>query len=72
MKPKVNGEGNGLMLFQLLTSTMTGWRIFIYQQVLKKNTAKRRNLLYVNQGLDQNKIPVFKEMAAEYGLADTS
>jgi len=32
----------------------------------------RRNLLYVNQGLDANKVPVFKEMADEYGLADTS
>ncbi|HVZ55956.1 MAG TPA: VCBS repeat-containing protein [Chitinophagaceae bacterium] len=39
---------------------------------IKSNPAHRRNLLYINQGLDSNKVPVFKEEAAEYGLADTS
>ena len=32
---------------------------------------KRTNLLYVNQGVDAKGVPHFKEMAAEYGLADT-
>ena len=31
---------------------------------------RRANELYVNQGLDRNGIPTFKEMAADYGLAD--
>tara|TARA_R110002012_G_scaffold263161_2_gene445731 strand:- start:14199 stop:17426 length:3228 start_codon:yes stop_codon:yes gene_type:complete len=31
---------------------------------------QRRNQLFVNQGLDKDKIPFFKEMAAEYGLDD--
>ena len=35
---------------------------------IKKDAAERQNLLYVNQGLDKDKNPVFKEMAAEYGL----
>jgi enediyne biosynthesis protein E4 len=30
----------------------------------------RANELYINQGLDKNGVPTFKEMAAEYGLAD--
>jgi enediyne biosynthesis protein E4 len=35
--------------------------------------AKRRaNILYINQGNDKNGIPIFKDMATEYGLADTS
>ena len=38
----------------------------------KKNPLDRINLLYVNQGVDKNNIPVFKDMAQEYGLADTS
>jgi hypothetical protein len=33
---------------------------------------KRENLLYINQGTDKNGIPHFKEMAAEYGLNDTT
>lgn len=33
---------------------------------------KRKNQLFVNQGNDSNGIPVFKEMAEEYGIASTS
>jgi ASPIC and UnbV/FG-GAP-like repeat len=35
---------------------------------LLNDSAKRRNLLYINQGPDKNGIPHFKEMAKEYGL----
>ena len=31
---------------------------------------RRANELYINQGLDKNGVPTFKEMAGEYGLAD--
>lgn len=33
---------------------------------------RRQNLLYINQGAGKDGIPHFKEMAAEYGLNDTS
>ncbi len=33
---------------------------------------KRRNLLFINQGNNENKIPIFKEMAAAYGIDDPS
>ena len=33
---------------------------------------QRKNLLYVNQGNNADGIPVFKELAAEYGLDDDS
>src|SRR6478609_8374959 len=33
-----------------------------------KDSLKRRNILYINQGLDKDGIPHFKDMAAEYGL----
>lgn len=39
---------------------------------IKGNPADRANLLYVNQGMDKEGIPRFKEMAADYGIADTS
>lgn len=35
---------------------------------LSKDSLKRRNLLYINQGKNKNGIPHFKEMAQEYGL----
>jgi hypothetical protein len=37
-----------------------------------KNAAQRQNLLYINQGVDRNGIPQFKESAAAYGLNDTT
>lgn len=39
---------------------------------MDKNPEKRANILYVNQGLDRNGNPVFKEMSEEYGLNDSS
>jgi hypothetical protein len=33
-----------------------------------KDSLRRRNVLYVNQGVDKHGIPHFKDMAAEYGL----
>ncbi len=33
-----------------------------------KDPLRRRNILYVNQGIDKDGIPHFKDMAAEYGL----
>ncbi|HEY4110278.1 VCBS repeat-containing protein [Puia sp.] len=38
---------------------------------MKPDPRQRTNLLYVNQGVDAQGVPHFKEMAAEYGLADT-
>lgn len=39
---------------------------------IKKNPEQRKNFLYINKGLNKDGIPIFKEMANEYGLADTS
>jgi hypothetical protein len=30
------------------------------------------NMMYVNQGVDKSGVPIFKEMAKEYGIADTT
>ena len=39
---------------------------------LRNIDSLRRNLLYINQGLNNDSIPVFKEMSVEYNLADSS
>ncbi|MEP6683326.1 MAG: FG-GAP-like repeat-containing protein [Parafilimonas sp.] len=49
-----------------------GWLDIYVSETLKKDPLQRTNLLYINRGLDKNGIPHFKEMAKEYGLADTS
>ena len=33
-----------------------------------KDSLRRRNILYINQGIDKDGVPHFKDMAAEYGL----
>ena len=38
----------------------------------KKAASERANLLYVNQGVGKDGVPIFKEMAQEYGIADTT
>lgn len=49
-----------------------GWPdIYVSCSFLKNNTPMRTNLLYINQGLNSNNIPTFKESAKQYGLADT-
>ena len=32
---------------------------------------EKANMLYINQGVDDNGVPIFKEMGKEYGVADT-
>ncbi len=38
---------------------------------IKKNAAGRANMLFVNQGNNAEGVPVFKDQAAAYGIADT-
>lgn len=48
-------------------------KLDIYLCVAGPDTSRisRSNLLYINQGTSENGVPRFKEMAADYGLADT-
>jgi hypothetical protein len=44
--------------------------IYVCSAMLPSNQ-QRKNLLFVNQGLDPNGIPTFNEMAEDYGIAGT-
>jgi enediyne biosynthesis protein E4 len=37
---------------------------------IKPDSADRANMLFINQGLDKNGIPVFEDKALQYGVAD--
>lgn len=39
---------------------------------VKKNGKERANIFYINQGINKNGIPTFKNLAEEYGIADTT
>jgi hypothetical protein len=45
-----------------------GWMDIYVCNTIYKDSLKRRNVLYINQGPDKDGIPHFKDMAAEYGL----
>jgi hypothetical protein len=70
-KAGVGGEGKWSMGAAVIDINNDGWPD-IYVCTSNHNPAKAGNLLYINQGPDKNGIPVFKEMAEEYGLGDTS
>ncbi len=69
---KVDGEGEWSNAASVVDINNDGWEDIYVCTTIKSNPQQRRNLLYINQGLNKDGVPVFKEMAAEYGLADTS
>lgn len=68
----VNGGGKWCRGVAVVDINNDGWLDIYVCASMDKNPEKRKNLLYINQGLDKKGIPVFKEMAAEYGLDDTT
>jgi hypothetical protein len=68
----VDGEGRWSKGVSVIDINNDGWMDIYLSVTMNNDPEKRRNLLYVNQGLDKNGVPVFKEMAKEYGLDDTT
>lgn len=71
-KAHVKGEGRWARGVTIVDINNDGLDDIYVCETLKKNPKDRENLLYVNQGVDKNGIPIFKEMATEYGLNDDS
>ncbi|HVY76348.1 MAG TPA: VCBS repeat-containing protein [Puia sp.] len=68
----VSGEGEWSNSATAIDINNDGWEDLYICTSIWNDASRRRNLLYVNQGLNADGIPVFREMAKEYGLADTS
>ena len=66
----LTGEGRWCNAASVVDINNDGLQDIYVCATIKKNPEQRRNLLYINQGINKE-IPVFKEMAAEYNLADT-
>ena len=69
---KVTGEGRWCNGASVADINGDGLQDIYVCTTIKTNPEERKNLLYINQGLNKDSIPVFREMAEEYGLADTS
>ncbi len=69
---KTNGEGRWSRGVSVVDINNDGWDDIYVSVAITGNSEKRKNLLYINQGKTPDNIPLFKEMAAEYGLDDTT
>src|SRR5580704_9259197 len=67
----VGGNGEWCRGVSVVDINNDGWPDIYVCATIKTDPRLRRNLLYINQGLDKNGIPHFKEMGREYGLGDT-
>ena len=67
----VAGNGEWCRGVAVIDINNDGWQDIYVCATIRNNPEQRRNFLYINQGLDKNGIPHFKEMAREYGLDDT-
>lgn len=47
-----------------------GWPDIYVCATIKQDSAQRRNMLFIHKGLDENGVPVFEDMASQYGVAD--
>ncbi|MCE2972207.1 MAG: VCBS repeat-containing protein [Sediminibacterium sp.] len=72
-KAGVTGDGKWCKGVSVVDINNDGWDdIYVCAAVLPDSNA-RKNILYINQGLDPNTgIPQFKNLAEEYGLDDAS
>lgn len=71
-KAAVDGNGRWCRGASVVDINNDGWQDIYVSTSIKENAIERANLLYINQGVDKGGIPHFKEMAAQYGLNDTT
>ncbi len=69
---KVSGDGKWCRGVSVVDINNDGWPDIYVCATIAKDPEKRKNLLYINKGLDKNGVPHFDEMAKEYGLDDTT
>lgn len=69
-KAMVNVPGRWNTGVSVIDINNDGWADLYVCAAMKKDSASRQNMLFVNQGPDKSGVPVFKEMAREYGVND--
>ncbi|MBE7171860.1 MAG: VCBS repeat-containing protein [Williamsia sp.] len=66
----VSGSGGWYTGVSVVDINADGWLDIYVCATFLKDPRKRMNLLYINQGINKQGIPLFKESAKSYGIAD--
>ena len=66
----VGGAGRWCTGVSVVDINADGWMDIYVSASFRKDPLLRTNLLYINHGLNKDGVPVFKESAQAYGLAD--
>ncbi|WP_171017405.1 CRTAC1 family protein [Maribacter sp. ACAM166] len=69
-KAMVNGQGRWCTGVSVVDINADGWMDLYISASFRNDPKLRTNLLYINQGNNEKGIPVFKESAKTYGIAD--
>ena len=69
-KAKVDGQGRWCTGVSIADVNADGWPDLYISASFRNDPKLRTNLLYINQGINKNGIPVFEETALNYGIAD--
>lgn len=67
---QVTGDGHWATGISVVDINADGWPDIHVSASFRNDAERRTNLLYINKGLDEKGVPVFKESAKAYGLAD--
>lgn len=67
-KAGVTGEGRWARSASVIDINNDGLLDIYISNTIYNDSLRRRNILYINQGVDKRDMPHFKNMAAEYGL----
>ncbi len=71
-KSGTGGEGKWCRGVAVIDINNDGRKDIYISATISSDPEKRKNILYMNQGNDDDNIPHFTDMAAEYGLDDDS
>lgn len=65
------GEGKWCSGVTVVDINQDGWLDLYVSATINKDSTHRKNLLYVNEGLNDKGIPTFKEAASQFGIDDS-
>jgi enediyne biosynthesis protein E4 len=69
---KVTGDGKWCSGIAVVDINADGWKDIYVCATSHPDTTKRKNILYINKGLNEDGVPVFEDLASAYNVADTT